>query len=77
MEAQRKLASDVDGDFFRLLGILSYSGTRKQVDKSSTTLVENAKVIFEETSSREFDFNIKSKVEPKQPEKRDSLSAKF
>ena len=50
-EVQAKLSQEVGGDFFSLLSIMS--GIRP------AKLVENARVVFEQSSAREYDYKLR------------------
>ena len=50
-EVQAKLSQEVGADFFSLLGIMSGSRAGKVAD--------NAKVIFEQSSAREYDYKLR------------------
>ena len=51
-EVQNKMSAECGGDYFKLLGLLSNT---TQIMQKQTKLITNAKVIFEQSTPKDFE----------------------
>ena len=73
-EIQAKLTKECKGDFFNLLSVLTNTNNTIVRNKQ---IIEDAKVIFEESNPQKFDYDIKAKLNPKMTQMDVSQDSKY